>query len=225
MFKIFYYYQRKYKLYEDGTIIRCEYFDTRIQQYNDICNHLKRFNKARLLKPFIDKDGYSSITLYCNPHHRTYRLHHLVYLVFCLNIIQINDCDLDYSNNLQINHIDGDKSNNNYTNLEVVSLQDNIKHACKNKLHNSQIKAKYVEVYFNEKYITTLWKLKNVCKYLFDNYNIKTNTGTISNHVKSEKPYYNFTFKYIECNDYPEKEYSSSELEVESIYNIDKDIV
>ena len=114
MIKYFYYYDRKYSISDKGEIIRLEYQDIRIQKYSGRCIKLLRTNKDKHLIPFIDKDGYANVTLFCKPNRRTYLVHHLVYIVFILNIRNItNQNIIDYKNNFnQINHIDGNKLNN-----------------------------------------------------------------------------------------------------------------
>ena len=198
MIKYFYYYNRKYSISEFGDLIRLEFSDIRIQKYKGRCVKLRRINKEKELKPFIDNDGYANITLFCNPHKKTFRLHHLIYIIFILNLDHIENNDIiGYENNYnQINHIDGNKLNNHYTNLELVSLQDNIKHAVKNKIHNSQIKALYIEIYKDGKYLDTVWKFKGVSEYLYKYFHKYINTGTLCSYCKQGKDYYGFTFKY-----------------------------
>ena len=198
MIKYFYYYKRKYSISEFGDITRLEFSDIRIQKHNNKYIKIKRINKEKILKPFIDNDGYANITLFSKPYKRSFRLHHLVYIIFVLNFDYIENRDIiDYKNNFnQINHKDGNKLNNHYSNLELVSLQDNIKHAVKNKIHNSQIKALYIEIYKDGKYLDTVWKFKGVSEYLYKYFHKYINTGTLCSYCKQEKNYYGFTFKY-----------------------------
>ena len=200
MYKYFNYYDRIYKLYEDGTLYREAYEDTRIQKYDNKIITLHRHNKQLLKKPYIDEDSYANVELNCKPHSRTYRLHHLVYLVFCANICQLNDNDISYNYQTkycQINHIDGHKLNNHYLNLELVTLQDNINHAVENKIHNSQIKAKYVEIYRFGNYIDTIWKTRQASQFIEDNYSIHINSADISILARNGNTHWSgFSFKY-----------------------------
>lgn len=201
--KYFYYYDRKYRITENGDIFRCEYKDVRVQKYNNITNILKRTNKELQLKYYIDRDGYANCNLiskYEDKHYsRHFRVHHLVYLIFIKNIVNIDNSGIGYEENnnyIQINHIDGNKLNNHYTNLELITLQENINHAVVNKLHNSQIKAKYVEIYKFGNYIDTVWKTREVTKYIKEKFNVNIDTGTISRRARDGKETHGFTFKY-----------------------------
>lgn len=123
-----------------------------------------------------------------------------MYLVFVLNKEYLKDekigYDFDKGVFIQINHKDSNKLNNHYSNLELTSLQENISHAVKYKLHNSQINAKYDEIYKNSKLLITVWKTRGASKWLFENYNIKINCGTISRYARNGKKYRDFSFKY-----------------------------
>jgi len=95
-----------YTIYEDGTIVR---------------------NKGSytLAQP-RDSKGYVMVKLRCPKTNakKTFRLHRLVARHFCEG----------YEYGLTVDHLDEDKSNNHYTNLEWVSLEENVKrsrsHSC-----------------------------------------------------------------------------------------------
>lgn len=193
----FYFYNRKYSITEKGEVTRLAFDDIRIQKYNGRCIKLHRHNKTKILKHYINRDGYACVTLYDYPNRRTFLVHHLVYIVFNLNITNVTNVNIGYDMNLtQINHIDGDKLNNYYKNLELVTLQQNIEHAVNKKLHNSQTKALYIDIYKDSIYLTTVWKFKGVSNYLYKYLNRYVNTGTLCSYCKQGKDYYGFTFKY-----------------------------
>lgn len=208
MYKTFYYYGRKYKLSDEGDLIRCEYTDVRIQKYNGKCIKLKRLNKEKHIKPFEDKDGYLDVTLHSNKHSRHFRVHHLVYIVYTMNIVNLTNKNyigyqFDTHSYTQINHIDGNKKNNIHNNLELCTLQHNIGEACRIGIHNSQTKAVYVEIYRNNKLLTTVWKTRTACDYIKNHFGLKINSGTLSRYARASKEWKGFTFKYIKkCNDY-----------------------
>ena len=198
--KVFYYFGKKYSLTEYGDVTVCE--NTKIVKYNYSGRIVKkeRTTKSKRMKPYQDKYGYLEIQLNNGSHTRHCKIHHLVYLVFIKNIVNIDDIKIGYDFNsktfVQINHIDGNKQNNHYTNLELISLQDNIKHAVEHKLHNSQLSAKYIEIYKNGTYIDTIWKTREVTKYIKDNYNIAISCDVVSRCARSGKSCKGFSFKY-----------------------------
>lgn len=209
MYKYFYYYNRKYQLFDNGELIRCEYKDIRLHKYNKKYVKLYRINKAKKLKTYMDRDGYLHITLKTNNHQRTFMLHHLVYIVYVMKIYKIDDNTnyIGYNHQkqiyIQINHVDDNKNNNLYTNLELCILQQNIKEVYRLCIHNSQQKAKYIEIYKDGKLVNTIWKIRNSCKFIKHKYNKNINSGTLSQYARENKSWYGFTFKYIEkCNDY-----------------------
>lgn len=82
------------------------------------------FATHKIIKPVKDSIGYLRFTYYYRQmgilKKKTIAVHILVYLTYCGN----------YDNLLfEINHLDGNKLNNHVSNLEVISHQENVKHA------------------------------------------------------------------------------------------------
>lgn len=198
--RYFKFYGREFSIDENGLITKLAYEDDRPHKYGDTIKVLHRHNKAKVIRPFEDKYGYMQVILQANKHKKHWSVHQLVYAVYVLGINDVSNKDLgyDFKNNFyQINHIDGNKKNNNYKNLELISLQENIKHAVDNKLHNSQISAKYVEIYRYGKYLNTIWKTREASNWIKETYGIYINCGTISRLVRSGNMTCDgFSFKY-----------------------------
>ena len=224
MYKIINFYGRLYKIYDNGVLIRCAYTDTRLQCYGGKTITLNRFNKEIQLKHCMDSDGYYNVALHGNGHHRRFKLHHLMYIVYKLNITDIDDSTNYIGYNFktkqynQINHRDGNKLNNHPDNLELCSLQHNIKEACRLGIHNSQTKAVYVLVYYYNQLIFVGYKLRSVCDFIKDEFNLHLNSGTLSYCARHSILWHKcFRFEYInQFNDYPEMEYKSKDLEAKA---------
>lgn len=75
-------------------------------------------DKAKILKPFVDKDGYLQVTLGRN---NKFKIHRLVARAFIPN----------HEDKPQINHIDGNKMNNYVGNPEWNTSTENNRHAVK----------------------------------------------------------------------------------------------
>ena len=76
-----------------------------------------KWNKERLLKPFVDSSKYKRVKLSSNLKEKNFLVHRLVAIAFILdNVDQF------------VNHIDGDKLNNNLLNLEWVNKSENVHH-------------------------------------------------------------------------------------------------
>ena len=200
MVKEFYFYNAKYEIDEYGNIARSEYEDDRPHNYNGTIKILHRHNKRKELKPYIDNYGYKQVILKSCGHKKHYSIHQLVYMMFILNYTDITNksCGYDFQNKsyIQINHIDGNKTNNHYSNLELITLQENISHAVVHKLHNSQIKAQYVEIYKDNQLLATVWKTREASKWVLDNFNVNIDCGTISRRARDNKESKGFKFKY-----------------------------
>jgi len=81
-----------------------------------------RNKNNKLLKDRF-RGGYKSAVLYKNNLAKTYSVHRLIAITFIENKNQL-DC---------VNHIDGNKYNNNLTNLEWVSIRENLTYRYKNR--------------------------------------------------------------------------------------------
>ena len=80
--------------------------------------------KGRKLKSAKDKDGYLRITLTSDGKRKSYFVHRLVARAFLDN----------YNEKLQVNHKNGIKDDNRIENIEMVTLQENIRHSIETKL-------------------------------------------------------------------------------------------
>ena len=87
-------------------------------------NGRKDNRKGRKLKPASDKDGYLRVVLTNNGKRKSYYVHRLVARTYLKN----------YNDKLQVNHKNGIKTDNKIVNLEMVTLQENIKHSIKTGL-------------------------------------------------------------------------------------------
>ena len=83
--------------------------------------------KWKALKPSPNSGGYPSVVLYVEAKKNTKPVHKLVAEVFLGSRAEGGT----------INHKDGNKQNNCVSNLEYISIQDNIKHAFQTGLRNS----------------------------------------------------------------------------------------
>ena len=83
-----------------------------------------RNRTGKIMKTNYDKHGYERLTLNCNGHSKTFKIHQLVANTFLEKP--------DYAE--VVNHIDGNKTNNNLSNLEWTTYSYNNSHAIKNGL-------------------------------------------------------------------------------------------
>ena len=88
---------------------------------------IKNVKTSHIMKQQVDIDGYFIVSLE-GLKKRTYKVHRLVAMTFIPNPL----------NKSQINHIDGNKKNNIISNLEWVTPKENIKHAYKIGIYNSE---------------------------------------------------------------------------------------
>ncbi len=95
--------------------------------------HVKSLNyrgsgKAHVLHPILNRKRYLIINLYKNHHMQQFLVHRLVALAF-------------YGpSTLTVNHIDGVKTNNHLSNLEYLTVLENIEHGHRIGLCSNQAK-------------------------------------------------------------------------------------
>ena len=118
----------KYKITKPIRLIELDNLEIIVTNDGDILttkkdkiriNGRKDNRKGRKLKPATDKDGYLRITLTNNNKRKSYYVHRLVARTYLK----------DYDEKLQVNHKNGIKTDNQVDNLEMVTLQENIKHS------------------------------------------------------------------------------------------------
>ena len=80
-------------------------------------------NKNKIMKPFLDKDGYLRIALCINGKQKKFLIHRLVYSLFVNKL----------KNNFVIRHVDSNIKNNHYKNLLQGTQRQNIYDKLKNK--------------------------------------------------------------------------------------------
>jgi len=78
-----------------------------------------RVKTGRVLKPWVQTQGYHIVTLYIECVRKHYRVHRLVALAFLENP----------DSKKQVNHIDWVKTNNSISNLEWSTWEENIRHS------------------------------------------------------------------------------------------------
>lgn len=87
----------------------------KISNFGNLFN--KKTNKFK--KPYEDKYGYLTFGIFKNNKNKNVLAHRLVAKYFLS----------DYSETLQVNHIDFNRKNNHVANIQMVSIQQNIKHS------------------------------------------------------------------------------------------------
>jgi HNH endonuclease/NUMOD4 motif len=86
-----------------------------VSRYGEV----RGLKRGRLLKPAEDQRGYRTVNLYRDGQVKHHFVHRLVAAAFLGSIPE----------DMQVNHIDGDKSNNALPNLEIVTAEENKRHA------------------------------------------------------------------------------------------------
>ena len=76
-----------------------------------------KFNKIKVLKPGVDKFGYSNVNLYKSKKAKSYGVHRLVAMAFLNHI----PCGI----NLVVDHINDNPKDNRLENLQVITHREN----------------------------------------------------------------------------------------------------
>ena len=74
---------------------------------------------GRLMSPAVSRTGYHQVNLYLEGRVKHFYEHRLVAAAFIRPI----------PDGMEVNHKDGDKSNNDVKNLEIVTSEENLRHA------------------------------------------------------------------------------------------------
>lgn len=80
-------------------------------------------NKERILKPYLNRDGYLKVDIFDNKKRKSYSVHRLVALCFIDNPLNLKE----------VNHKDEDKKNNNIKNLEWCDTKYNCNYGTRNE--------------------------------------------------------------------------------------------
>lgn len=111
---------------------------------------ITKIKTQKIIKPFIDKDGYHRVTLCRDGTTKKYYVHRLVAITFL---------GLPETDNLQVNHKNSIRDCNHYTNLEWVTPKENTYHGI--LYGNIKIKGEESPVS-----ILTEEEVRNICKKL-----------------------------------------------------------
>lgn len=125
---------------------------------------VKIISNNKIMKPYLDKDGYYKITLVSDQKSTVRRGNSPIH-VFIHRLVAWEFIGCPIYKNLCVNHINGIKSDNSSLNLEWVTILENTNHAKKmGLLNNSGIFSK------NCKYDSNL--IHKICKYLENGYSV-----------------------------------------------------
>lgn len=105
-------YENMYQISNIGQVKSLEHY---VQQKNRWGQTISRIQKSRLMKIYINKNGYFRVVLYKNGIKKNYSVHRLVYEAF---IGEIPD-------GMQVNHINEIKTDNRVVNLNLMTPKEN----------------------------------------------------------------------------------------------------
>lgn len=206
-------------LYDDEEFVRLNY--TNIKPYYYISNYGRIYSvkKNKIMKPFIDKDGYFRIELATTGQRKCkkYYVHRLVGFMFVSG----------YFDGAMINHINSNRQCNFYKNLEWVTAQGNTDHAKEfgfllknntsefrklNSVHDIET-AEYICKLISEGYTN-----KEILKlYDFDSKREKKNFNTFINDLRYKRSFVWLSNKYFKTK----KEQGSTTIESILYINIE----
>lgn len=168
-----------YENYEISNLGNCKR-----KECKDNLGHLR---KEKILKKNKDIYGYNYYALCKNGKRKNFSVHRLVAKNF----------DDNYNEYLQVNHIDGDKDNNSIYNLEMVSDQENKKHAWEIGLYKYRSK-KYNNIFQYSLDGKLIKKWKNISEIRKNtNYNTKRIYNCLNGKQKKTN---NYIWRIYETN-------------------------
>lgn len=206
-------------LYDDEEFVRLNY--TNIKPYYYISNYGRIYSvkKNKIMKPFIDKDGYFRIELSTTGQRKCkkYYVHRLVGFMFVSG----------YFDGAMINHINSNRQCNYYKNLEWVTAQGNTDHAKEFGFllkNNTSEFRKLTSVHDIEtaeyicKLISEGYTNKEILKlYDFDSKREKKNFNTFINDLRCKRSFVWLSNKYFKTK----KEQGSTTIESILYINIE----
>ena len=162
--------------------------DRYVIQYNRWGKPMKRFQKGRLIKQHISKDGYYRVYIIRNNKHITIATHLLVAEAFLEIPEELKH--LKGTRYLQVNHKDENKLNNNVNNLEFCDRTYNVNYGTRNE-RIALTKSKTVLQYDLEGNFIKEWKSTKECG------RNRFNQGAVAACCRGElKKYKGFIWKY-----------------------------
>ena len=150
----------------------------KVSEYGDIKSiHYNGGNHSKLLKPAIDKYGYSIVALFKNKKLKTFKVHRIVAKHFL---------EESYSEELQVNHINEIKTDNHYTNLEMCTNLYN----CNYGSRKNALSKKVIQSTLNDEFVKEWESTREIERTLNINHStISKCCRGILKDPKTHKPY------------------------------------
>jgi len=160
-----------------------------VKDIYEISNYGRVRNKLtdKLIKPFVDKDGYlrcSLVAIYTR--RRKFYVHRLVGYYFLPLKIFFNE------KIIQINHKDTFKGNNYYKNLEWVTPKENIEHSWIKGLQHPSKGESHV---YNKYSAKLIHDICNLLEKKYSTYEIKEELNMLSKNIQINMAYNGLIWK------------------------------